>query len=74
VDVASFPNLYRWWERINARPAVQKGTSVPSESRITNAAYQRRLKEEPDFKKQEDNLKDLGEKAKQEYNYKYSSP
>lgn len=25
-----FPNVYKWWERINRRTAVQKGTSVPS--------------------------------------------
>jgi glutathione S-transferase len=74
VDLASFPNLNKWWERINARPAVRKGVAIPSESSITNEAYQRRLKEEDGFKEKEDELKELGKKAKEQYNYKYSSP
>jgi glutathione S-transferase len=74
VDLSKFPNVERWWERINARPAVQKGTSVPSASKIANAAYQRRLKEEPEFKAKEDELKQLANKAKEQYNYKYASP
>jgi glutathione S-transferase len=74
INLAQFPNLQKWWERIDARPAVKKGTSIPSESKITNGPYQRRLKEEPDFKKDEDKLKDLGKKAKDQYNYKYKSP
>ncbi|PNS19145.1 Elongation factor 1-gamma 1 [Sphaceloma murrayae] len=74
VDLSQFPNLHKWWERINNRPAVKRGTSIPSESKLVNAAYQERLKNEPDFKEQEDKLKDLGNKAKEQYNYKYSSP
>jgi glutathione S-transferase len=74
VDLANFPNLEKWWKRIDARPAVQKGTAVPSESKITNAQYQRRLKEEPEFKENEDKLKELGDKAKKQYDYKYTSP
>ena len=53
---------------------MKRGTSVPTESKNTNRAYQRRLKEEPGFKQNEDKLKDLGEKAKEQYNYKYASP
>jgi glutathione S-transferase len=34
----------------------------------------RRLKEEPDSKENEDKLKGLGEKAKEQYNYIYASP
>ncbi|KAF4550340.1 Glutathione S-transferase-like protein 13 [Elsinoe fawcettii] len=74
VDLAQFSNLYKWWERINARPAVKRGTSIPSESKITNAPYQERLKSESDFKEQEDKLKDIGNKAKEQYDYKYKSP
>jgi glutathione S-transferase len=74
VDLTKFPNLEKWWGRINERPAVQKGTSVPSESKISNGPYKRRLKEEPEFKAKEDELKELGDKAKEQYNYKYSSP
>lgn len=74
VDLSKFPNLEKWWKRINDRPAVQKGTSIPNESQIVNAAYQRRLKEEPEFKQKEDELKGICEKAKEQYNYKFSSP
>ncbi|GAB7350116.1 hypothetical protein MBLNU459_g0781t1 [Dothideomycetes sp. NU459] len=74
VDLDKFPNLKKWWERINARPAVQKGTAVPSESQLVNVKYQERLKTEPDFKKKEDELKEIGDKAKEQYNYKFSSP
>jgi glutathione S-transferase len=66
--------LESWWQRIYNRPAVKKGTSVPTESKSMNVAYQRRLKEEPGFKENEDRLKDLGDKAKEQYNYKYASP
>ncbi|KAH8770626.1 glutathione S-transferase [Hyaloscypha finlandica] len=74
VDLSKFPNLEKWWKRVHDRPAVKKGTSVPTESKIANAAYQRRLKEEPEFKENEDKLKELGNKAKEQYGYKYASP
>merc|ERR1712225_152612 len=59
---------------IVARPAVKAGLAVPSESRIVNEAYLRRLKEEDGFKEAEDKLKDLGDKAKEQYGYKFASP
>ncbi|KAL5315609.1 hypothetical protein ACEPPN_016478 [Leptodophora sp. 'Broadleaf-Isolate-01'] len=74
VDLAKFPNVERWWKSIVARPAVKKGLAVPGESRIVNEAYQKRLKEEDGFKEAEDKLKDLGDKAKEQYNYKFASP
>ncbi|KAJ9645791.1 hypothetical protein H2201_003629 [Coniosporium apollinis] len=74
VKLSDFPNLEKWWARVNERPAVKKGTSVPSESQIVNAAYLRRLKEEPEFKQKEEELAELLNKAKEQYNYKYSSP
>ncbi|PQE25554.1 glutathione S-transferase II protein [Rutstroemia sp. NJR-2017a BBW] len=74
VDLSQFPNLEKWWKRIDDRPAVKKGTAIPSESKITNGPFQRRLREEPDFKENEDKLKELGNKAKEQYGYKYASP
>lgn len=74
VDLAQFPNLYKWWQRINARPAVQKGVAVPSEPKITNDKYQQRLKDEPEFAQQEKELKEIMQKAKEQYNYKFSAP
>ena len=74
VDLSKFPHLENWWKRINDRPAVKKGTSVPSESQLVNERYLERLKSEPEYKQKEDELKELGNKAKEQYNYKYSSP
>ncbi|KAG0649948.1 Disulfide-bond oxidoreductase [Hyphodiscus hymeniophilus] len=74
IDLSKFPNLEKWWERISEREAVKKGTSVPSESPIVNRAYKQRLTDEPEFKAKEDELKKLGDKAKEQYNYKYASP
>jgi len=74
VQLYDFPNLHKWWQRINSRPAVQRGTAVPSESQLVNARYQERLKSEPEFKEKEDELAELGRKAKEQYSYKYSSP
>jgi glutathione S-transferase len=74
VQLHEFPNLYKWWERVNARPGVKRGTSVPSESPFGNKRYQERLQEEPEFKEQEDKLAEIGKQAKEQYNYKYASP
>ena len=74
VDLSKFPNLERWWKRIADRPAVKKGIAVPSESKIVNDQYQRRLKAEEGFKENEDNLRDFANKAKEQYDYKYTSP
>ncbi|KAF7860832.1 hypothetical protein EAF04_008350 [Stromatinia cepivora] len=74
VDLAKFPSLEKWWERINARPAVKKGTAIPSESKFVNEPFQRRLKEEPEFKESEEKLTDFANKAKEQYGYKYASP
>lgn len=76
VDLSQFKNLEAWWKRINDRPAVKKGTAVPSESQIVNAAYQRRMGDssEKDFQEKERELKKLGDEAKEKYGYKYSSP
>lgn len=74
VDLDQFPNLYKWWERINARPAVKKGLAIPNEPTITNEPYKKKIKEDAEYKKKEDELKDLANKAKQQYDYKYSSP
>jgi len=74
VDLSKFPNLEKWWKRVHDRPAVRKGVAVPSESQITNAAYLRRMKDEPEFKEKEDSLKKLLDEAKAKYDYKYASP
>lgn len=74
VQLHEFPNLYKWWQRVNERPAVQRGCAVPSESDLVNKRYQERLKEEPEFKQKEEELQEILKKAKEQYGYKYSSP
>ena len=74
VELSQFPNVEKWWKRINDRPAVKKGVAVPSESQIVNSKYPEKLKAEPEFKQKHDELKELADKAKEQYNYKYSSP
>ena len=74
VDLARFPNLEKWWARINARPAVQRGIAIPSPGKNFNTAYQKRLKDEDGFKESEQKFKELADKAKEQYGYKYSSP
>lgn len=74
VDLANFPNVQRWWKSIESREAVRKGLQIPSESKIVNTAYLRRLKEEDGFKENEDKLKKLADDAKEQYNYKFAAP
>ncbi|TGO90260.1 hypothetical protein BPOR_0072g00170 [Botrytis porri] len=74
VDLAKFGNLEEWWKRISEREAVKKGTSVPSESRLVNEAFKKRLGEDEEFREGEEKLRKLGEEAKEKYGYKYASP
>lgn len=69
VDLKNFPNLYKWAQRINERPAVKKGLAVPTESKIINPMYEKRLKEEDGFADKEKELQDLRDKAKEQYKY-----
>jgi GST-like protein len=32
VDLSAFPNVKRWYDKVGARPAVQKGMAVPPTS------------------------------------------
>ena len=74
VDLDSFPNLYKWWERISERPAVKRGVAVPTEPGITNGPFKEKLKNDSEFKQKHEELQDLLKKAKEQYSYKYSSP
>jgi glutathione S-transferase len=74
VDLDSFPNVKAWWERILARPAVQKGLSIPSKSSIGNDSYLQRLKDDKEFAEKERVLAEQIKAAKEQYGYKYSSP
>lgn len=74
VDLEMFPNLKKWLDRILARPAVQKGLSVPSKSTFGNDAYLQRLKDDKEFAEKEQQLQEQIKAAKEQYGYKYSSP
>lgn len=74
INLDAFPNVQKWWERIVARPAVQKGIAVPSKSSISNDAYLQRLKDDAEFAQNERKLQEQIKAAKDQYGYKYSSP
>lgn len=74
IELDSFPNLKAWWERILARPAVQRGLSIPSKSGFGNDAYLQKLKDDKEFAEKENELKEKIKAAKEQYGYKYSSP
>jgi glutathione S-transferase len=74
IDLDSFPNVKKWWERIIARPAVQRGLEVPSKSTFGNDAYLQRLKDDKEFAEKEHQLQEQIKAAKEQYGYKYSSP
>lgn len=74
VDLDSFPNLQKWWERINARPAVKKGLAVPSEPGITNEPFKEKMKSDSEFRQKNEELQELAKKAKEQYDDKYASP
>ncbi|TEY42104.1 hypothetical protein BOTCAL_0396g00010 [Botryotinia calthae] len=74
VDLSKFANLESWWKRISERDAVKKGISVPSESGLVNEAYKKRVEDDQEFREGEEKLRKLGEEAKVQYGYKYSSP
>lgn len=74
IDLADFPNLHKWWERINKRPAVQRGLKIPTESRVTNAAYLKRLQADREFREAEEEYVQMGRDAKELYGYKFTAP
>ena len=74
VDLDAFPHLYKWWEKIAARSAVKKGLAVPSAPGITNEPFKEKMKMDSEFRQKNEELQDLANKAKEQYNYKYSSP
>jgi glutathione S-transferase len=74
VDIDQFPNLKKWWQRINERPAVQRGLAVPSKGGFGNDSYKQRLKDDSEFAGKEKELRDAIGKAKEQYGYVYKSP
>ena len=46
VDIAEFPRLKAWWERVRARPAVEQGLAVGAELRTTQLSDRSKAAEE----------------------------
>ncbi|TGJ86266.1 hypothetical protein E0Z10_g2496 [Xylaria hypoxylon] len=69
-----FPNVHNWLERCLARPAVQKGFTVPDGSSFSNAAVKKAIQTDPEKKKQAEETAALINDAKEKYGYKYASP
>ena len=53
IELDNFPNLKAWWERVLARPAVQRGLNIPSKSSFGNDAYLQKLKDEKEYDAEE---------------------
>jgi glutathione S-transferase len=74
IDLDQFPNVLAWWERVLARPAVQKGIAIPRLSPFGNTKYEENLKYDKEFAQKERELKEKIDAAKEQYGYKYASP
>jgi glutathione S-transferase len=74
VDLDAFPHLKKWWERVLARPAVQRGLEIPSKSGFGNDTYLQKLKDDKEFAEKEHKLMEQIKAAKEQYGYKYASP
>ncbi|KAI0396600.1 glutathione S-transferase [Xylariaceae sp. FL0594] len=69
-----FPNVQRWLERCLARPAVQRGFAIPTESSFSNAKLKAAAESDPEKKRQAEETAALIKSAKEQYGYKYASP
>jgi glutathione S-transferase len=74
IDLDRFPNVQSWWRRINSRPTVERGLSIPQKSPFGNDSYVKRLKDDEDFAKQEKQVEEQIQAAKDRYGYRYASP
>ncbi|KAL2144812.1 hypothetical protein VTI28DRAFT_8474 [Corynascus sepedonium] len=80
IDLAAqFPHVRAWLDRLLARPAVQKGFTIPSGKpwRFSVPTVERALKGEEgleDVKEALNEVNKLVADAKEKYGYKYASP
>ncbi|KAF1816570.1 glutathione S-transferase [Eremomyces bilateralis CBS 781.70] len=74
LEIERFPNLVRWVTELEKRPAVQRGIAVPYKTNLTHSAYKKKLEEEPETRKEFEGFVELITKAKEQYEYKYTSP
>ena len=74
MDLSEFPNVLAWYERLAARPAVQKGLSVPKEPLITYHSHLQKMKDDQEYKAKYEETRATIKKAKEQYGYVYKSP
>jgi len=74
VNLAQFPNLNKWAERIEARPAVENGVNIPNPPRLTNKNFLKNLENDKEAMKAEEERRSVLDKAKEQYSYKFASP
>ena len=76
IELKRFPHVYRWWDCIGERPAVQKGMTIPSgqEFPFGLKTVQRKMREDPkEIEERERPLRESLEKAQKEFGYEYRS-
>lgn len=70
-----FPSVQRWYDRLQERPAVRRGFTVPRPARFGNAAFEKQLADgEEGMREREEELERFVDYSKKQYNYKYASP
>ncbi|KAJ4393307.1 hypothetical protein N0V93_002515 [Gnomoniopsis smithogilvyi] len=69
-----FPNVVAWLDRCLARPGTKRGFAIPQESAFANAAFLKKIEEDPEAKKSYEETTKLLNDAKAQYNYKFASP
>lgn len=75
ISLAQFPNVKVWYDRCCARPAVQRGLSIPIETSVSTKNLEDKVfQENPQVKKQQEEVWNLVNEAKEKYGYMYSSP
>ncbi|KAI1423998.1 glutathione S-transferase [Xylaria sp. FL1777] len=67
-----FPNVAKWFERALARPAVQKGFTIPTASSFGHVAFKKAIETDPEAKKRFEETAALIKDAKEKYGYKYA--
>ncbi|KAI1106592.1 glutathione S-transferase [Jackrogersella minutella] len=74
IDISQFPNVEKWLDRINERPAVKKGIAIPFESSFVNATIIEANKTDPEKKAASEESARFLNQCKEKYGYKYASP
>lgn len=76
IELEKFPNVYKWWDRIYERPAVQKGLRIPSgkEFPFGYKTIVEKAKDDPEWNESESALKEALEAAQKKFGYTYKSP